>query len=325
MPLALLDLTTPTPEGAIDPTRDALSRIPLALWALRALRLAADDTDIVVAASDDHDTTPFEHFPEVTVCSPADANLLAFDRAPPGPMLVANCERPFCTRETARAAAGAPSPELHRLQSTPIERTRITNAADLELAQAIADGLAVDHPAIDGITAYAAPFLADVEAVVVDVDGTLTDGAVYMPGDVDAEPIRKFDTRDGQGLRMLMKNGVKLGVLSSTYRGQSSVERARMLKIEHMDIGPGDKRPRFLALCNEMGVEPAKTLYFGDDINDLVAMEVAGFVACPADAHPIVRRVAHVVLQAAGGHHAARELSDLILGAKRADLAVPAQ
>jgi 3-deoxy-D-manno-octulosonate 8-phosphate phosphatase (KDO 8-P phosphatase) len=98
-----------------------------------------------------------------------------------------------------------------------------------------------------------------------------------------------------------------------------------MLMIEHVDVGPGNKLPRFLRLCEAMGSSPERTLYFGDDINDLPAMEAAGFVACPADAHPIVRGIADVVLEANGGRHAARELSDRILRAKGADLSSAAQ
>lgn len=332
MPTALLDLTAPvdTDPNAVSPTRDRIKNLPLAIWSLRALRHVVDEQDILVAASPDHDTSIFQSFTDLTVTDPATAGNLLFERSPDGPALSANPSFPFCSRLTASTALEASTHELHRFQSTPLERTRVITLDELELAHAIAQGLPADHPAIAGIAAYAAPALAQIDAVVTDVDGTLTDGAVYMTGessDVEAEPIRKFDTRDGQGLRMLMKHNIRVAVLSSTYRGASSRQRAAMLKIDSslVDVGPGDKRQRFLTLCNKMEVSPARTLYFGDDINDLPAMEEAAIVACPADAHPLIQQHAQIVLESDGGRHAARELSDLILAAKSADIAAAAQ
>ena len=63
-----------------------------------------------------------------------------------------------------------------------------------------------------------------------------------------------------------------------------------------------------------MGVDPANTIYVGDDVNDLPAMAHAAFTACPADAHPAVRRAADLVLTRRGGDGAFRELADLVLG-----------
>lgn len=332
MPVALLDLSQPPEHSstAILPTVDALGGVPLALWALRALRLVIDESDIVVAIHPEHRVELFKPFKGLTVSDPAAAGATLFERVPDGPDLMIQPGQPFCTATTATSALESPSPELARYQSSPIERIRVVSQSDLELAQAVATGLPPTHDAVRGIGKFAASILAGIQAVVTDVDGTLTDGAVYMPGgqdDVEVEPIRKFDTRDGQGIRMLLKHGIKVAVLSSTYRGASSRQRAAMLKVEDdlVDVGPGDKRQRFLALCSKMSVQADSVLYFGDDINDLPAMEEAGVVACPADAHPLIRQHADIVLESNGGHHAARELSDLVLAAKSADLAVAAQ
>ncbi|GAB4555923.1 MAG: 3-deoxy-manno-octulosonate-8-phosphatase KdsC [Phycisphaerales bacterium] len=150
-----------------------------------------------------------------------------------------------------------------------------------------------------------------VRAVVADVDGTLTDGSLYTTS--DGQVIRRFTTIDGMGHNILHNAGVSIAWLSATSEGASVARRAEMLRVRHVDTGSGDKGPRFEALCAQMGVDAAHTLYIGDDINDLPAMERAARCFCPADAHPTVIDRVDVVLDRPGGHGAFRQLADAVL------------
>jgi 3-deoxy-D-manno-octulosonate 8-phosphate phosphatase (KDO 8-P phosphatase) len=151
-----------------------------------------------------------------------------------------------------------------------------------------------------------------VRAVVSDVDGTLTDGCIHTTS--DGRVFRSFHTHDGLGHHLLAEMGVVVAWLSATSEPESIRARARMLRVpeSHLDLAPGEKGDRFLALCAAIGVDPARTVYMGDDENDLPPMRVAGWSVCPADAHPAVRAEAKMVTAAAGGRGAFRELADLI-------------
>ncbi len=154
-----------------------------------------------------------------------------------------------------------------------------------------------------------------IRAIVSDVDGTMTDGGVTL-GD---GPVswRTFNTHDGYGHDLLHAAGVKIGWLSSTGSGESIHARAKQLKVEFVDVARGDKGPRLLALCKQMGVPPEAVLYVGDDLNDLPAMKLAGATACPADAVEAVRAAVDVVLTKEGGRGAFREAADLVLAARK--------
>lgn len=156
----------------------------------------------------------------------------------------------------------------------------------------------------------------DVRAVVCDVDGCLTDGRIHRISDGTA--MRSFHTHDGMGHKRLAAAGIMLAWLSATTERESIIGRARMLGLPEslVDTGEGEKGPRFQRLCAAMGVEPAQTIYLGDDVNDLPAMRLAGCSACPADARPEVRSRATLVLRARGGHGAFRELAEMILAAR---------
>lgn len=153
----------------------------------------------------------------------------------------------------------------------------------------------------------------EVQAVISDVDGVLTDGRIGRLSDGSA--LRQFHVHDGIGHKALVRAGVKVAWLSATVERESILGRARMVGLEEslVDTGEGDKGPRFEALCRKLGVEPARVVYLGDDVNDLPAMERAGLSVCPADAHPTVLAAAAVVLGAPGGRGAFRELADAIL------------
>ncbi len=157
--------------------------------------------------------------------------------------------------------------------------------------------------------------LSSINAVICDVDGTITDGRIFM-GE-SGEPMRAFSTRDGLGVHLLHRANIKVAWLTATSRGQSTIARALMLDIppELIDVGTGEKSTRFTALCTRLGVPESNVAYMGDDLNDLPAITLAGLSACPVDAHDGVLAAVDLVLQRPGGLGAFRELADLLIDA----------
>ncbi len=153
---------------------------------------------------------------------------------------------------------------------------------------------------------------AKIKAVVFDVDGVLTDGALwYGP---TGEAIKRFDVKDGHAIVLARLTSLPVAIL--TARTSPIVEvRAQELKLAKVFQGRREKGPAFEELAKELGFAPNELAYMGDDVNDLPAMSRAGLSGCPADAVPEVLREVHFVSSKPGGHGAAREFVELILRA----------
>lgn len=149
--------------------------------------------------------------------------------------------------------------------------------------------------------------------VLLDVDGTLTDGRLYYGP--DSLVLKAFDTRDGLGVKMIQWAGLKVGTLSG--RADAAVERrAQELALDLVLAGHHDKAAAFQEFLGRHAVTPEAVAYAGDDLQDLAVMRRCGLALAPADADPEVRRQAHVVLGAPGGRGVVRELAELILRAR---------
>ena len=155
--------------------------------------------------------------------------------------------------------------------------------------------------------------LAKIELLVMDVDGVLTDGGLWFDG--VGQLVKRFDVRDGLGIRLLMQSGVKLAFLSGGQGGATEV-RARQLGIDHCLVGIRDKPAALTELQRQLGVTQAQTAFVGDDLNDLAARPVVGLLVAPADACEPVRQGADAVLLHRGGHGAVRELAERLLQAR---------
>jgi N-acylneuraminate cytidylyltransferase len=144
----------------------------------------------------------------------------------------------------------------------------------------------------------------------VDVDGTLTDGGMYYSA--EGEALKRFNTRDAAGLRRLRERGINVGIITSE---DSEIARARAakLRIETVFTGVADKAATLRTFAADHHLELAHIGLVGDDLNDLPAMQILGFAACPADAVPEVRAAADLVATARGGHGAVREVCEGIL------------
>ena len=146
--------------------------------------------------------------------------------------------------------------------------------------------------------------------LVLDVDGTLTDGHIYIGP--TGEAMKAFSVRDGFGLTLLRAAGFKLAII--TARRSAIVElRAAELRFDAVIQGAHDKRAALLKLCGEHSVQPQQVGFVGDDWPDLPAMLSAGFAAAVADAVDEVRGRAHWVSTLPAGRGAVRELAEFIL------------
>jgi len=153
----------------------------------------------------------------------------------------------------------------------------------------------------------------DIELLVLDVDGVLTDGGLYYGP--EGEALKRFNVRDGHGLVLARAVGLRAAIL--TARRSKIVElRGTELGVSPISQGNRDKARGFVDLLELVGLPAAKVAYVGDDVNDLPALKAARLAACPCDAAPEVLRAAHFVTRAKGGHGAVREVVELVLKAR---------
>ena len=152
--------------------------------------------------------------------------------------------------------------------------------------------------------------LKSIRLLVLDVDGVLTDGGLWL--DAKGNVSKRFDVRDGLGIRLLQQEGLHIAFLSGGLGGATEA-RARQLGITHCLVGIEDKPSALRALQNQLGVSSAHTAFVGDDLNDLAVRPMVGLLFSPADACLSIRRVTDAVLQRQGGHGAVRELVERIL------------
>lgn len=146
-----------------------------------------------------------------------------------------------------------------------------------------------------------------------DVDGVLTDGALYFSSLGDE--IKAFSSRDGHGLKMLQRAGIEVAIISG--RASRALElRAANLGIDELHMGVEDKRALLDELAARRGIEVARIGYMGDDVVDLPILRACGFSATVADAHDEVFSRVDYVATKGGGRGAVREVCDLILRAQ---------
>jgi len=149
-----------------------------------------------------------------------------------------------------------------------------------------------------------------IRVAFFDVDGVLTDGGLLFTE--SGETIKRFSTLDGHGLKMLQKAGITPAVITGR---DSAPLRARLtaLGIAHVRYGTEDKAPAAQEILNELGLQWTQAAHMGDDWPDLAVMTRVAFACAPSNAHIEVKKLAHHVTQAEGGHGAAREFCDLLL------------
>ena len=155
--------------------------------------------------------------------------------------------------------------------------------------------------------------LSLIEVLVLDVDGVLTDGGLWFGP--QGELTKRFDVRDGLGIRLLQQAGIEVAFLSGG-RGGATEIRAQQLNIRHCIVGAKDKPIALRELRNTLGVSASRIAFVGDDLNDLAVYGYVDLLIATGDAALALRRKAHAVLKRKGGYGAVRELAERILQAR---------
>ncbi len=154
--------------------------------------------------------------------------------------------------------------------------------------------------------------LGHIRLFATDVDGVLTDAGMYYSESGDEW--KKFNTRDGMGIKLLQKAGLVTAIVTQE-RTKLVARRAGKLAMPEVHQGVMDKLSVVREMATRYGLTLDQVAYIGDDVNDVEALKAVGFSACPADGLPQVLAVVDYVCRKKGGEGAVREVIDMILEA----------
>ncbi|MFZ3012968.1 MAG: HAD-IIIA family hydrolase [Nitrospira sp.] len=152
--------------------------------------------------------------------------------------------------------------------------------------------------------------LKGIRLFATDVDGVLTDAGMYYSESGDEW--KKFNTRDGMGIKLLQKAGLITAIVTQE-RTRLVARRAEKLAIPELHQGVMDKLSVIRDMATRHGLSLREVAYIGDDVNDIEALQAVGFSAAPADGLPQVLKVVDYVCRQKGGEGAVRELTEMIL------------
>lgn len=155
--------------------------------------------------------------------------------------------------------------------------------------------------------------IPDIKMFLTDCDGCLTDGGMYYSENGDE--LKKFNTKDGMGFRLLKEAGIITGIITSENR-ELNARRAGKLMLNELYQGVSDKVEVIRQLCQKYGISPENVAYVGDDRNDLKALAYVGFSCTVNDASTEVKKRVDYVSSLNGGQGAMREIIDMILQAE---------
>ena len=151
---------------------------------------------------------------------------------------------------------------------------------------------------------------ARVKLLALDVDGVLTDGGLYYSN--SGEELKKFNVKDGQGIKLVMQSGVEVAIISAN-NSTATLHRAKKLGIERVFVGIENKLATLEKICQELNLSLDRVAYVGDDLNDLPVLQAVGCPITVADAIPENKASAVYVTELKGGRGCVREICNLLL------------
>lgn len=156
-----------------------------------------------------------------------------------------------------------------------------------------------------------------IQLLLMDVDGTMTDGSVTLLSQVDgtALEIKTFDAHDGQGLTLAHTAGLRTGCITGR-ESAALMRRAHEMKMEFIYMKQALKMPAYEEILGKAGVPDSAIAYVGDDLPDIPLMRRAGLAIAVGNAVPEVKEAAHYTTEALAGRGAIREAVELILRSK---------
>jgi len=155
--------------------------------------------------------------------------------------------------------------------------------------------------------------LRAIRLFATDVDGVLTDAGMYYAESGDEW--KKFNTRDGMGIKLLQKAGFITAIVTQE-RTKIVARRAEKLAIPELHQGVMDKLTLIREMAGRHGLSLNQVAYIGDDVNDLESLRAVGFSASPADGMPVICDAVDYVCVKKGGEGAVREIAELLLQAR---------
>jgi len=158
---------------------------------------------------------------------------------------------------------------------------------------------------------------AQIQVLLMDVDGTMTDGSVALLSQADgtALEIKIFDAHDGQGLTLAHTAGIRTGCITGR-ESSALVWRAREMQMEFVYMKQPLKVPAYEEILKKAGVSDSVVAYIGDDLPDIPLMRRVGLAVAVGDAVPEVKKAAHYTTKAHAGHGAVREAIEMIIKSK---------
>lgn len=155
-----------------------------------------------------------------------------------------------------------------------------------------------------------------IKYIVMDVDGTMTDGKIYMGN--DGEVMKAFDIKDGYAISRIMPQNNIIPIVITGRKSQIVENRCRELGVDELCQGCLDKKERLLDIAKKYGADIKDGIikgfaFIGDDILDIPAMEISEYSACPADASEEVMKIVDYTCRRKGGDGAIREYIDWLL------------
>lgn len=155
--------------------------------------------------------------------------------------------------------------------------------------------------------------IARVEAIVLDVDGVMTDGGIIPTPDGDF--IRRYNAKDGYAIASAIREGLKVCIISGG-RGRMLENRLQMLGVTRFYLNCMDKVTAIREFVADYGVDLENVIYMGDDIPDLECMRLVGVPVCPSDAAMEVVEASRYISEFNGGHGAVRDIIEQVMRAK---------
>lgn len=152
-----------------------------------------------------------------------------------------------------------------------------------------------------------------IKLILLDVDGTLTDGKIYY--DNNGNEIKAFNAKDGMAIAQAVRLGIEFGII--TGRSSKIVERrAKELGIKYLYQGVHNKVDVSKEIIEKLDITYEEVMYIGDDINDLAIMNIVGVKACPKDSADEIIKCCNIISNYNGGKGAVREIVEKVIKAK---------
>ena len=152
-----------------------------------------------------------------------------------------------------------------------------------------------------------------IQIILTDVDGVLTDGGRYYSE--NGESLKKFHVRDGMGVNILLRNGIKTIIITKE-NSKITKKWAKEMNVTKVISGSIKKEAELSKICQEFNVSKKELAYIGDDVNDFNLLQLVGFSAVPNDANENIKKNVDYVCVKNGGNGAFREIGDIIFKEK---------